>query len=415
MKRILTVLLAALLVLSSAACGNGENTVNNEIFPKKTEMKTDGQLYTGGEVKFPATLWETPTAERYDALDREALNVEGYFIDSVQGTKVFAFVGLPEGASAENPVPGIVLVHGGGGTAFADWVKLWTARGYAAISMSYDGMIPTETTLLSNSLTQRSPKPSGPAFVTFTDFNKPVEEQWAYYALSAVISSHSFLRSFDCVDRTKIGVTGISRGGYLAAAVTGFDDRFCFAVPVYGALGILEPWCNYGRVFSANERANELWNTTEIIRASRTPMLFVCGSNDTFIPLAAIARSAAAAKYGNILIIQGYPHSHAHGSDVEEIFVFADSICKGAAGLTHLAEEREGGFSFDLPSGVSLEDVTGWYVGAESVDCNSTWLPVSGDADGSLASAVFPESAAYTYVTVTDSRGYRITTPMKAL
>ena len=247
MKRILTVLLAALLVLSSAACGNGENTVNNEIFPKKTEMKTDGQLYTGGEVKFPATLWETPTAERYDAL------------------------------------------------------------------------------------------------------------------------------------------------------------------------GILEPWCNYGRVFSANERANELWNTTEIIRASRTPMLFVCGSNDTFIPLAAIARSAAAAKYGNILIIQGYPHSHAHGSDVEEIFVFADSICKGAAGLTHLAEEREGGFSFDLPSGVSLEDVTGWYVGAESVDCNSTWLPVSGDADGSLASAVFPESAAYTYVTVTDSRGYRITTPMKAL
>lgn len=144
-------------------------------------------------------------------------------------------------------------------------------------------------------------------------------------------------------------------------------------------------------------------------------MLFVCGSNDTFIPLAAIARSAAAAKYGNILIIQGYPHSHAHGSDVEEIFVFADSICKGAAGLTHLAEEREGGFSFDLPSGVSLEDVTGWYVGAESVDCNSTWLPVSGDADGSLASAVFPESAAYTYVTVTDSRGYRITTPMKAL
>ena len=415
MKRILTVLLAALLVLSSAACGNGENTVNNEIFPKKTEMKTDGQLYTGGEVKFPAALWETPTAERYDALDREALNVEGYFIDSVQGTKVFAFVGLPEGASAENPVPGIVLVHGGGGTAFFEWVSFWVKRGYAAIAMDTDGNMPTENSRMTNSDHTASIREHGPANMGFADWQKPVEEQWAYYALSAVISSHSFLRSFDCVDQTKIGVTGISRGGYLAAAVTGFDDRFCFAVPVYGALGILEPWCNYGRVFSANERANELWNTTEIIRASRTPMLFVCGSNDTFIPLAAIARSAAAAKYGNILIIQGYPHSHAHGSDVEEIFVFADSICKGAAGLTHLAEEREGGFSFDLPSGVSLEDVTGWYVSAESVDCNSTWLPVSGDADGSLASAVFPESAAYTYVTVTDSRGYRITTPMKAL
>ena len=353
MKKRMILLAAVCAAGALAGCTGGPSAENGFRYPEKTDGK-ESQLYASEEIILPAEAWKTPAAERYDALDR--FGAEGYWI-TLGETQFFAYVGFPEGASAENPVPGVVLVHGGGGTAFADWVKLWTARGYAAISMSYDGMIPTETTLLSNSLTQRSPKPSGPAFVTFTDFNKPVEEQWAYYALSAVISSHSFLRSFDCVDRTKIGVTGISRGGYLAAAVTGFDDRFCFAVPVYGALGILEPWCNYGRVFSANERANELWNTTEIIRASRTPMLFVCGSNDTFIPLAAIARSAAAAKYGNILIIQGYPHSHAHGSDVEEIFVFADSICKGAAGLTHLAEEREGGFSFDLPSGVSLEDV----------------------------------------------------------
>ena len=36
----------------------------------------------------------------------------------------------------------MVLVHGGGGTAFAEWVKAWTSRGYAAIAMDTCGQIP---------------------------------------------------------------------------------------------------------------------------------------------------------------------------------------------------------------------------------------------------------------------------------
>src|SRR3954467_3698086 len=36
-------------------------------------------------------------------------------------TKVFAYIGLPEGASKTSRVPGVVCVHGGGGTAFAEW------------------------------------------------------------------------------------------------------------------------------------------------------------------------------------------------------------------------------------------------------------------------------------------------------
>lgn len=39
-------------------------------------------------------------------------------------------------------VPGMVLVHGGGGTAFEDWVQLWVQRGYAAIAMDTCGQVP---------------------------------------------------------------------------------------------------------------------------------------------------------------------------------------------------------------------------------------------------------------------------------
>ena len=36
-------------------------------------------------------------------------------------TRVFAWLGLPAGRSGQ--VPGVVLVHGGGGTAFKEWVQ----------------------------------------------------------------------------------------------------------------------------------------------------------------------------------------------------------------------------------------------------------------------------------------------------
>ena len=38
-------------------------------------------------------------------------------------TRVFAWLGFPEGGAGK--VPGIVLVHGGGGSAFREWVAKW--------------------------------------------------------------------------------------------------------------------------------------------------------------------------------------------------------------------------------------------------------------------------------------------------
>ena len=53
-----------------------------------------------------------------------------YAVEKYQGheTEVFAFYASPItlGAAKEGTkFPGVVLIHGGGGTAFAEWVHLW--------------------------------------------------------------------------------------------------------------------------------------------------------------------------------------------------------------------------------------------------------------------------------------------------
>ena len=54
-------------------------------------------------------------------------------------TRVFAYFATPATVdinSAEGQrFPAVVLLHGGGGTAFREWVQIWAKRGYAAIAM----------------------------------------------------------------------------------------------------------------------------------------------------------------------------------------------------------------------------------------------------------------------------------------
>lgn len=58
---------------------------------------------------------------------------------SFQGgpTRVFAYCGRPEGGVG--PFPAMVLVHGGGGKAFAKWAEHWAKRGYVALAMDLAG------------------------------------------------------------------------------------------------------------------------------------------------------------------------------------------------------------------------------------------------------------------------------------
>ena len=146
-----------------------------------------------------------------------------------KATRVFAYYASPTTLKTATPsregFPGVVLIHGGGGTAFKEWAELWARRGYAAIAMDLAGCGPDGTRLDDGGPNQSDDE-------KFGSIDLPPSEQWAYHAVANAILAHSLLRSFEGVDAQNTAVTGISWGGYLTCIVAGVDSRFQAAVPV---------------------------------------------------------------------------------------------------------------------------------------------------------------------------------------
>ncbi len=227
-----------------------------------------------------AELSSAPAHEWSEGIEVRSLYYTGEPY-SGHDTRVFAYYATP-GTLSGNPaddknLPAIVLVHGGGGTAFPEWVKLWASRGYAAIAMDLSGCGPERKKLVDGG-------PKHDHEHKFHAIDLPVTEQWTYHAVANVIRAHSLIRSFPEVDAARTAISGISWGGYTTCIVAGLDHRFKAAVPVYGCGFIYEnsSWMNEFAKMSAAQRAKwiQLWDPSQYIGSAAMPMLFVNGGTD---------------------------------------------------------------------------------------------------------------------------------------
>lgn len=405
-------LLMCLMSLCGAAAGCGDRGENNPgtNFPSytvKTDVKTDGQYYTPEGIVFPASLWQTPASERYEALDRG--EIRAYFISSVDDTQVFCYVGLPAEATAEKPVPAVVLVHGATGTAFYDWVRAWNDRGYAAIAMDTEGRMPTASASTYNSVFETSIKPHGPVNQAFTDCKNPVEQQWVYHALCSVIASASFLASFEEVDASRMGITGVSYGGFLTCLAVGFDDRYTFAAPVYGCLSNAEGDAEFGSYINGNEGA-QIWDGTGTLEASRTPILFVNSDTDNHFSPDSITRCVNASRYAAVSFIPGLTHGHAQGAEVKEVFAFADQLCRNGTPLIRVLEKDVGnqGVRIAVPEGVTIAEYVQRYTLSETLNGSTVWSQEQAELDGDWIYYSAAGNKKFHYVSIKDSRGYYV-------
>ena len=323
-------------------------------------------------------------------------------------TRVFAWVGVPEGAARS--LPAMVLLHGGGGTAFGEWVRQWVKRGYAAIAVDLCGNVPRGPEY---GRWTRHAQGGPPGCGGFGQVAEALEDQWPFHAVAAGITAHSFIRNIPEVDPSRVGLTGISWGGYVTLLTAAADGRFRFAAPVY-ACGFYGERLTLGaRGEAADPRWLKSWDPSHYLPSVRTPMLWLTGTNDTFFPLALWQRSHELPRGERTLCLKvRYPHCHVDGWRPKEIDAFADAHCRNGKPLCSLAAPAIHGGHVQMPWSSAKEAVL-CYTEDEQVRIASTWKMrrVAMDAANRLDVAI-PKGARWLFVNRIDGRDLTTSSPM---
>ncbi|MCX5671291.1 MAG: dipeptidyl aminopeptidase [Planctomycetota bacterium] len=294
--------------------------------------------------------------------------VQGLFYDGLpfkgKPTRVFAWLGLPKDAKGRK-VPGMVLVHGGGGTAHARWVRLWTERGYAAISMDLCGK--------AHGATEGKPAPhefSGPDGwdASFEQTGWPVADQWQYHAVADAVLANSLLRSRPCW-AAKLKHMGPEKSGKWLAA----------------------------------------WDPSHYLPKAKRPMLWVAGDRDFAYPLGSLQKSYLLPKGDRYLSIRpAMPHGHPQGEAPAEIGAFAEQVMAGGVPLARGAGQGLGGrkawavFQAKAPlvkaQCVFTKDAGPWQ--------KRKWDVADAPLDAATGKVAFdlPDGVTVFYFTVTDQR-----------
>lgn len=195
---------------------------------------------------------------------------------SFDGLEIPSILYRPHGASAANPVPGLVLVHGGPGgqtrTGYRAMVQHLVNHGYAVLGAN-----------------NRGSSGYGKTFYHLDD-RKHGEED-----LQDIVYGRKYLESLDWIDGDRVGVIGGSYGGYMVAAALAFEpEAFDVGIDIFGVtnwvrtLESIPPWWESFKESLYDEmgdpatdaerhrRISPLFHADNIIK----PTLVIQGAND---------------------------------------------------------------------------------------------------------------------------------------
>ena len=377
--------------------------------------------------QFGEAVYQTPTIHRIP--DRDVGPVQAIYYDALdyagKPTRVFAYLAIPEVADGKK-LPGMVLAHGGGGTAFHTWVKIWYDQGYASISMDLTGHMPEGDSMKRGSAHEFSgPHHTG----MFDDQDKPRNEQWMYHAVADIMIANSLLRGQETVDETRIGLTGISWGGVISSLTAGVDDRFVFSAPVYGCGYLYDSKGYFNRMGAGDDDAilekRKYWDPARFFTDAPMPMLWVNGDNDPHFSVDTMTRSHLSAGPESTLSIHTkMPHSHSPGwvrESVPEIYVLADHLLKGQGpGLTRITQQPQPGegrtVTLTYATEAPLTEATLYYLDAPlnyvenpktkrlDLETQFAGTPATINAESKTVTATLPEGCTYYYINLIDDR-----------
>ena len=195
---------------------------------------------------------------------------------SFDGLEIPAILYKPHGASADQPVPALVLVHGGPGgqttTGYSAMIQHLVNHGYAVLGAN-----------------NRGSSGYGKTFFHMDDRRHGEED------LQDIVHGRKYLESLDWVDGERVGVIGGSYGGYMVAAALAFEPEvFDVGIDIFGVtnwvrtLESIPPWwADFKEALydemgdpatdaERHRRISPLFHADSIVK----PLLVVQGAND---------------------------------------------------------------------------------------------------------------------------------------
>lgn len=410
--------------LSMEFAGLNETITHNPLKTIHFLFLLVANAFAGSPLPLPATTpWDIAALARIPAVEwrDEGKPIRSLFYEGEplagKKTRVFAYYASPATLGLDKTpgkkFPAVVLVHGGGGNAFDQWVSVYAKRGYAAISMDLAGNWKPEPG--KNPERHADAGPDQDDSTKFGETPPPHRDQWTYHAVGDVLLAHSLIRSLPEVDVERTGVTGISWGGYLTCIVAGVDARFKVAVPQYGCGFLSEnsvwtkshfdpkspdwPWM---------QKWTLLWDPSRYVGSATMPMLFVNGSNDFAYPLDSYMKTYALVQSPkNIAIKPAMPHGHIF--DVPEVLTFIDSVLSAGVPLAKVTRcvIEDGKVNAEVESTTLLSAAELHFTTASHIEnTKRTWIIQPLTIEGKkLTGNAPPAEATAWYLSIKDERG----------
>ena len=321
---------------------------------------------------------EAPFADsKYEGL--QDVLIQGAPVDG-KPAEFFAYYGYPETAMPEGGYPAVLLIHGGGGTAFPQYTKLWLKQGYVVMALDWYNQRP-----LTN-----SEKPSE-TNVARADLDGGKRQNHEVNVANMVLA-HSLLRSLENVNPAKTVFVGLSWGSWYGAMVASVDPRFKGGIEIY---------C--GDV----KRDSTAFINGRFHHAAKIPLYWVAGTNDqNATPVSLQAGFDECAKLENQSLVIRLPHSHV-GFEFPSCFRMAEYFLKGGPGLPKLAKAQieENSIRAEILSqGKGITHAILCYTedAEEKVTHKRLWKSIPAQVDGNRIRAELPKGVHQCFLSAYD-------------
>lgn len=292
----------------------------------------------------------------------------------------FCYYGVPKGRMPTGGWPGVVLVHGGGGTAYPNYVQQWNELGFAVIAPDWYNRRPAP------GLTNVPPTQVSVPRVDLVGGKR----QDHVANVANFVLAHSLLRSFPEVNKDRTVYVGLSWGSWYGTCVAAIDDRFRGCVEIY--CGDYRP--DKGGSYRLVEG--------RFLPEAKVPMHWTVLTNDRNVtPYTSNDGFEACARFYGVSLMNSAAHSHV-GFEFDSVHRMAKHFTGSAKTLPRLGDPvvRNGTVTADiLDEGEGVTKVWLCYTTSDEKPTHKRkWEKIAAMRAGRTISAKLPDGTVQCYL-----------------